>query len=822
MRRRAMLVPRILGLICLVGFASGAAVLPPDEGCRHFPSSPVPPPPSPPFDFRRPPLSIIVPACSRKVVERLGFRKEFNFNSEIKSLVFYLPHTAKESPIVLLFPVAVGSGMTSSIVLLFRYGEFCSITDFTRGMSFSNLVHFVCSRWNSLSVDNLSLSYSVPEIGVFSINDDEDVKGLFIIVEQWSIQRIEIVVKQVHASIGTSDTSYSSMVGSSSVLPVAAIEAAVNPPCNTLRSIAPRKTLLSSHWINLITDVGQVFRGGRSEFRICLAKFAYELGFGFDFIKNDTKRVTAVCKLRQEKNCLWRIHATVQPSTEYCIIRTYEKHHTCESAFSAVKKVKMCVKLVADLIVEDIRNKPLLCANDVIHDAKKNYGIDIDYNTAWRAMESSRSFVFGDDGISYSYLKVYFEEAGRCNPDSVFHLEVDEKHNSFDRCFFSFGACLSGFKFCRPILFLDGTFLKGRCKGILLSAMAKDARNGLYPVAFAVVREENDSNWNYFMEHLKCCISSDRVLTFVSDRQHGILEAVKNIFPNCYHAFCLLHLENNLRYKLSGMSSSYRDVLVSQLIACAYAPTKEIFHEKLQKFKIDGSWKVVDFLSDLPFKNWANAYFEGHRYGEMYSNAVESWNGTIKKFRHLPITHMIDSIKGYMMDKICERSAEASGWTTMLCPKMEMILSSFVEDGRTWTIRKSNQFVFEVHSDSHEIVDLFARTCTCRDWQLKGFPCCHVAVVLKNIPVGERYGYIDPLFYACNFRSTYSFSIYPFMVDFTKVEQPPVGPPVCQTRRGRPKKNRIPSRGENIKKKIKCGRCKEIGHHNKKTCNKAI
>ncbi|XP_012854412.1 PREDICTED: uncharacterized protein LOC105973918 [Erythranthe guttata] len=664
----------------------------------------------------------------------------------------------------------------------------------------------------------MSLSYSVPEIGVFSINDDddEDVKGLFIIVEQWSIQRIEIVVKQVHAYLSTSDTSYNSMVGSSSVLPVAAIEAAVNPPCNTLRAIAPRKTLLSSHWINLITDVGQVFRGGRSEFRICLAKFAYELGFGFDFIKNDTKRVTAVCKLRQEKNCLWRIHATIQPSTEYCIIRTYEKHHTCESAFSAVKK---------------------------------NYGIDISYNTAWRAMESSRSFVFGDDGISYSYLKAYFEEAGRCNPDSVFHLEVDGKHNSFNRCFFSFGACLSGFKFCRPILFLDGTFLKGRYKGILLSAMAKDARNGLYPVAFAVVHEENDSNWNYFMEHLKCCISSDRVLTFVSDRQHGILEAVRNIFPNCYNAFCLLHLENNLRYKLSGISSSYRDVLVNQLIACAYAPTKEIFHEKLQKFKIDGSWKVVDFLSDLPFKNWANAYFEGHRYGELYSNAVESWNGTIKKFRHLPITHLVDSIRGYMMDKICKRSAKARGWTTMLCPKMEKILRTFVEDGRTWTIRKSNQFVFEVHSDSHEIVDFFARMCTCRDWQLKGFPCCHVVVVLKNIPVGERYGYIDPLFYASNFRSTYSFSIYPFMVDFTKVEQPAIGldfrstysfsiypfmvdftkveqpaigPPVCQTRRGRPKKKRIPSRGENIKKKIKCGRCNEIGHHNKKTCNKAI
>ncbi|XP_012853123.1 PREDICTED: uncharacterized protein LOC105972693 [Erythranthe guttata] len=173
----------------------------------------------------------------------------------------------------------------------------------------------------------------------------------------------------------------------------------------------------------------------------------------------------------------------------------------------------------------------------------------------------------------FSFLTLYFREAGRCNPDSVFDVEVDDANNSFKRCFFSFGASLSGFKFCRQMLILDGTFLKGKYKGVLLSAIAKDARNGLYPVAFVIVRDENISNWDYFMNHLRIALNTYSVLTFVSDRQRGILEAVKNIFPHFHHSFCILHLENNLKNRLSGMPPNYRDMLVRQFTACAYAPT---------------------------------------------------------------------------------------------------------------------------------------------------------------------------------------------------------------------------------------------------------
>lgn len=59
------------------------------------------------------------------------------------------------------------------------------------------------------------------------------------------------------------------------------------------------------------------------------------------------------------------------------------------------------------------------------------------------------------------------------NPGSHVHLDVGDD-DKFRRCFFSFGACLLGFKQCRRMLIVHGTFLKERHMGVLISAVAKD------------------------------------------------------------------------------------------------------------------------------------------------------------------------------------------------------------------------------------------------------------------------------------------------------------------------------------------------------------
>ncbi|XVF71656.1 hypothetical protein PTKIN_Ptkin12aG0057100 [Pterospermum kingtungense] len=65
-------------------------------------------------------------------------------------------------------------------------------------------------------------------------------------------------------------------------------------------------------------------------------------------------------------------------------------------------------------------------------------------------------------------------------------------------------ACKDGFKAgCRPILSLDGCFLKGYYGGQLLVAIGIDANDCIYPLAYAVVESENYESWCWFLLLLK-------------------------------------------------------------------------------------------------------------------------------------------------------------------------------------------------------------------------------------------------------------------------------------------------------------------------------
>ncbi|CAN1156938.1 hypothetical protein LINPERHAP2_LOCUS21242 [Linum perenne] len=63
-------------------------------------------------------------------------------------------------------------------------------------------------------------------------------------------------------------------------------------------------------------------------------------------------------------------------------------------------------------------------------------------------------------------------------------------------------SCLrKGFlKGCRKIFVVDGCFLKGEVKGMILTAVGKDGNHQMFPIAWAVVEGENRDSWGWFIE----------------------------------------------------------------------------------------------------------------------------------------------------------------------------------------------------------------------------------------------------------------------------------------------------------------------------------
>ncbi|KAL7168051.1 hypothetical protein ACSBR2_038484 [Camellia fascicularis] len=177
----------------------------------------------------------------------------------------------------------------------------------------------------------------------------------------------------------------------------------------------------------------------------------------------------------------------------------------------------------------------------------------------------------------------------------------------------------------------------------------------------------------------------------------------------------------------------------------------------------------------------------GQRYGEMWSNAAESFNNWISEACHLPITHLVDTIRGKIIEKRTKRRLKSSKWTGVICPKMEKKLDFELKTGRSWIVSQANDNVYEVHSHPSVMVDIIRRTCSCYQWQLNGFPCSHVLVAFQNSTGKPTFKPDDYL----------------------------IAPPIVKHPPGRSKRKTIPSKGEVIQR-IRCGHCGKMDNHNRK------
>ncbi|XP_028087144.1 uncharacterized protein LOC114287891 [Camellia sinensis] len=299
----------------------------------------------------------------------------------------------------------------------------------------------------------------------------------------------------------------------------------------------------------------------------------------------------------------------------------------------------------------------------------------------------------------------------------------------------------------------------------------------------------------WFLSQLLKVVGSGRRLTFVSDRQHGLLDALSVVFPNAHHAYCLNHLKKNLVDKLVGFRTNYKLCLMKILVKCAYALTVASFQHYMEKLRrIARNDRVDSMLDSLQNDKWANAFFREKRYGEMSSNAAESYNNWIGGARELSITCMVDMIRVQIMTQLSDRRAESRRWTMKLCPVMEKKLVDSLELAKSWDVIVASDTVLE--------------TCSCHEWQLNGFPCCHDVHALRSSG-RDVYGFIDPFFHIDCFRESYKESVYPVPSSerfyFDGASSSVIKPPITKKQPGRNKKKRIPSRGENVKQ-IKCGR----------------
>lgn len=582
----------------------------------------------------------------------------------------------------------------------------------------------------------------------------------------------------------------------------------------TAISIGEDKFLKAAdNWQNTITGVDQRF-DSFNEFREALHRYSIAHGFAYKYKKNDSHRVTVKCKAQ---GCPWRIYVSRLATTQLICIKKMISKHTCEGA--AVKAGYRSTRgWVGSIIKEKLKTSPKYKPKDIADDIMREYGIQLNYSQAWRAKEIAKELLQGSFKEAYSMIPFLCEKIKETNPGSIATFTTKDD-SSFHRLFVSFHASISGFQQgCRPLLFLDSTPLNSKYQGILFSAIASDADDGIFPIAFAVVDAVNEDNWHWFLQELKSAASIFGQITFIADIENGLKKALAEVFDNCYHSYCLHHLTEKLNRELKGQfSHEARRFLINDFYTAANALTHEGFQQALENIR-GISCDAYNWVIQNEPEHWANAYFPGARYNHTTSNFGQPLYSWVAEASELPITQMMDILRGNMMETIYKRRIDSNQWMTKLTPSNEEKLHKEIAIACSLEVLLTEGNAYEVDGESIDVENL---VCSCKGWQLTGLPCCHAIAVLECIG-RSPYDYCSKYLTTESYRLTYAESIYPVpnvdIPDQNEADQwvVTVTPPPTKRLPGRPKAKPTES-VDMMKRQLQCSKCKGLGH-NKKTC----
>ncbi|KAL7595741.1 uncharacterized protein LOC111914209 [Lactuca sativa] len=603
------------------------------------------------------------------------------------------------------------------------------------------------------------------------------------------------------------------------------IETAISPFPFPLNSNWEKQHKAATQWENTITGVEQRF-SSFAEFREALHKFSIAHGFRYKYKKSDSHRVSVKCK---SEGCPWRIYVSRLQTTHLIRIKKMNPEHTC-TGVTAKAGYRATKGWVGNIIKEKLKNSPNYRPKDIVTDIEREYGVKLNYSQAWRAKGIAKEQLQGSYSQSYSQLPFFCEKIMETNPGSLATFDT-KPDSSFHRFFVSFHASILGFQQgCRPLLFLDDIPLDAKYQGTLLIVTSADGDDGVFPLAFAVVDDENDDdNWFWFLSQLKSCVPISQPITFVANFNPGVKESIVKVFGNeCFHGYCLRYVSEKLNNDLkTRFSHEARRLMVQDLYAAAYAPKIEAFEQCVQDIKAI-SPEAYDWVLNSEPQHWANVFFDGTRYNHITSNFGQLFYSWVSEAVELPITHMIDLLRGKLMELIYKRRVDSNRWTTTLTPSMEEKLKTEASKAGMFQVLPSESSVFEVHGEGVvEIVDISQWDCSCRGWQLTGLPCCHAIAVFECIG-RSVYDYCSRYFMAESYRKTYAESIYPIPdveggqhpVDGDDVAVVVVTPPPAKRPPGKPgRRAKLKQAGslELIRRQMQCSKCKGLGH-NKKTC----
>lgn len=504
------------------------------------------------------------------------------------------------------------------------------------------------------------------------------------------------------------------------------------------------------------------------------------------------------------------------------------------------KRMKGRIDASVDEVAAVIDGKPK--PKDVVKASAHLKGLTATYHQAYRAIERTSLQNWEQDKSSFQLVIPYLQKFQELNEESTVRFEKDGDHLS--RIFVCPGIMKSTMRHVRPVMSLDAAHLKSQWKGTLYAASVKTACDEIYPVAIAIMNDnENNEGWSWFLRHLHSAIEilvmehpqprvAYKYFSFVSDRQKGLIEALQQVFPTNHSWFCAIHIQRNVDHFAGKKVAAYVHPLS---VTCSHRLSTQ-WLEAIDKL----SPRARTYLEEIPAKQWrGTAWLDDislpPRYGIVTSNMSESTNNMFEKARDGSWLHSIDVILGTMTERIAALRQKVT--------EKEGIVPNILKQVRDNWEKCAGFKVIEVHNNGDEFnivrpaisasvgarrysLDIALCTCTCGKWQEYGYPCVDAMAYFRLHTKMSFTRILDELVdkqhkYETE-RELLEKNVSPVCMD-TIAPDGCTLPPIPLTKRtsGRPKKQRFRKRSrwshEPEKSTVRCSECGMSGH-NKKTC----
>ncbi|XP_060974177.1 uncharacterized protein LOC133039328 [Cannabis sativa] len=331
-----------------------------------------------------------------------------------------------------------------------------------------------------------------------------------------------------------------------------------------------------SHYISMAgtpggeLHVGKFFRD-KEHLKMVFGLYAMKKGFDYYVRKSGTDIWYVTCK---DTDCGWRLRAKKNVLSNMFEVSTIHNVHTCSLDLRGKDNRQASPVIVDDLIKDKVATEGSdQLPSDIRKSMHKDYGIQMSYGKAWRCREKALHLARGTPEDSYSKLPSYLHMLQLRNPGTITDFVVED--GRFKYCFFSLGPSIRGFRFCRPVVCIDGSFLKTR----------------------------HQSN----------------------------IRALDIVFPVAHHGACNHNIIMNVNHKFKT------DVFTNHIYTCAYTYSRSEFHREFENIRAMNP-AVAQYLEEIGFEKWVRSYFLGVRYSVMTSNWAESFNNTTKDARGFLIT----------------------------------------------------------------------------------------------------------------------------------------------------------------------------------------